>query len=230
MLENELITQAAETTEPVKQEVPVAPVVTSETLPSTESDKDIDEGDDLPTGEGQLSRKERRRLAFEAAQREKEQPKQRVADSDMFRTPQPAGRASNPTLVQLNKDWIDVFNRDCNQAAHDATKRKLASNGLLSVFRSLDRLNKEDTHEVLEYLCNVISTSQTGAYTRRIVFANLKFLPESSHEVMSRMLQLVIIAASDKDRSKARAHTDPLYAINLYTNGETRSNIDSFFE
>lgn len=217
MLENELQAQSdAPVVAPVLEPA-LTPAPTTEPTPTVET---------APVQ--QLSRRERRRLSQEAARAD--HLAERFATDDMFRTPQPKGRAGNPLLVQLGKDWIDKFNVSCTEAAHNVTERTLATNGLYSVFQSFDRLNKDDTHELLDYLCDTIKSSNTGAYTRRIIFANLKFLPASKHELMARMLQLVTIAASDEDRSKTRKHTDPLYAINLYTNGETRSNIDSYFE
>lgn len=181
----------------------------------------------------QETREQERRTARELAGRqEKDKNKGNQlpkADPTMFKTQQPAGRARNRTRVELCKAWIEAFDQDCRANAADPTKRSLASNGLRNVFTSLDTLNRLDTKEVLNHLTKVIETSNTGAWERRIVFANLKFLPESHRELMNRFLQLMTKYAEVDDKTKIRATIDPGYTISLYKDVETRSNLDAFF-
>lgn len=151
------------------------------------------------------------------------------ADPSMFNTKQPVGRARNRTRVELCKAWIEAFDQDCCANAADPSKRSLATNGLYSVFNSLDTLNRLDTKEVLAHMVKVIESSNTGAWERRIVFANLKFIPESHREMLNRFLQLMTQYAESEDKTKIRTKNDPSYAISLYKDIETRTNIDSFF-
>lgn len=151
------------------------------------------------------------------------------ADAGMFKTQQPVGRVRNRSRVDMCKAWIESFDQQCRATAADATKRSLATNGLYTVFTSLDTLNALDTKEILNHLSNTIMRSNTGAWERRIVFANLKFLPESKRELLNRMLQLMTQYAELENKSKIREKIDPSYAISLYKDVETRGNLDAFF-
>lgn len=147
----------------------------------------------------------------------------------MFKTEQPAGRARNRNRVALCKSWVDVFNQECHAQASNPQKRQSATNGLLSVFTSLDTLNRLDTKEVLQHMTEVMASSNTGAFGRRIIFSNLKFLPESKRELMHRMLELMTQYAELSDRTKIRLKSDPAFALSMYSDVETRSNLDAFF-
>lgn len=179
------------------------------------------------------TREQERRIARELANRQEKDKNKggnlAKADPTMFKTQQPAGRARNRTRVELCKAWIEAFDQDCRASAADPTKRSLATNGMLNVFKSLDTLNRLDTKEVLNHIDKVITSSNTGAWERRIVFANLKFLPESERELLNRFLQLMTQYAEADDKTKIRTKCDPGYAIGLYKDVETRTNIDSFF-
>lgn len=179
------------------------------------------------------SREQERRIARELANRQDKDKNKgsnlTKADPTMFKTQQPAGRARNKTRVELCKAWIEAFDQDCHANAADASKRSLATNGLRNVFTSLDTLNRLDTKEILNHMVKVIESSNTGAWERRIVFANLKFLPESQRELLNRFLQLMTQYAEIEDKTKIRGKIDPGFAIGMYKDVETRTNIDSFF-
>lgn len=215
MIEQEL-QKAAESTD-----TPVETVATTDT---------VDAGTELvaPAQETraplQLSRAERRA----AARAQEQQSAAKQANPAMFRT-QVEDRAHNPNRVQLCKDWADFFNTTCTTVQADAVKRKSATVGMNSVFTSLNALNREDTHTVLKYLVKVISTSNTGAFERRIVFANMKFLDGDARETFHRMIDLLVSYAKTEDKSAIRRRTDPTYAVGMYRDTTTRNNIDSFF-
>lgn len=175
------------------------------------------------------SRESERRAAREAQEQAAKEPSVRKADPSMFKTAQPAGRVRNKHRVELCKAWIDSFNTDCGAYSANASARSIATHGMRNVFTSLDTLNRLDTKEILVHLVKTIETSVTGAWERRIVFSNLKFLPESQRELLNRMLQLFTLYAEMDNKVLIRTKSDPSYAIGLYTDGETRANIDAFF-
>ena len=178
-----------------------------------------------PAPAPQMNRAERR-AALRA--QTTQQTEQRQVKPGMFRT-EVEDRAHNPIRVQLCKDWIDFFNTTCTTTAADAVKRRTATTGMASMFTSLNVLNREDTHTVLKYLTGVIESTNTGAFERRIVFANMKFLDGDSREMFHRMIDLMVAYATTEEKSAIRRRTDPTYAVAMYRDSTTRKNIDSFF-
>lgn len=174
----------------------------------------------------QLSRAERR--AALRQQNEQQQSQSRQADPAMFRT-QVEDRAPNPNRVQLCKDWIDFFNITCTTTEADPVKRKSATTGMNTVFTSLNVLNRDDCHAVLDYMVKTIESSATGAFERRIVFANMKFLEGDARETFHRMVDLMVSYANTDEKSAIRRRTDPTYAVSMYRDTTTRTNIDAYF-
>lgn len=200
----------------------------------TEGTDVVDQGTELKLPETQeagraplqLSRAERR--AALRQQNEQQQSQNRQANPAMFRT-QVEDRASNPTRVQLCKDWIDFFNTTCTTTEADPVKRKSATTGMNTVFTSLNVLNREDCHTVLDYLVKTIASSATGAFERRIVFANMKFLEGDARETFHRMIDLMVSYANTEEKAAIRRRTDPTYAVSMYRDSTTRVNIDEYF-
>lgn len=174
----------------------------------------------------QLSRAERR--AALRLQNEQQSSDIKQAKPGMFRT-QTEDRSPNPNRVQLCKDWIDFFNTTCTTVEADPVKRKSATSGMNTVFTSLNVLNREDCHTVLDYLVSVVSSSSTGAFERRIVFANMKFLDGDARETFHRMIDLMVSYANTEEKAAIRRRTDPTYAVSMYRDSTTRANIDAYF-
>lgn len=200
----------------------------------TDTEVRVDQGTEMTVehqeGEGRdklhLSRAERR--AALRQQNEQQAATAKQADPAMFRT-QVEDRAPNPNRVQFCKDWIDFFNRTCTTVEADPVKRKSAATGMNTVFTSLNVLNREDCHAVLDYLVSVISKSNTGAFERRIVFANMKFLEGDARETFHRMIDLMVSYANTEEKAAIRRRTDPTYAVSMYRDSTTRNNIDAYF-
>lgn len=201
----------------------------------TEGGDVVDQGTELKTPEGQdagrapvqLSRAERR-AALRQQNELQQQQGAKQAKPEMFRT-QVEDRAPNPSRVQLCKDWIDFFNTTCTTTEADPVKRKSATTGMNTVFTSLNVLNQEDCHAVLDYMVKVIESSATGAFERRIVFANMKFLEGDARETFHRMIDLMVSYANTEEKSAIRRRTDPTYAVSMYRDSTTRVNIDAYF-
>lgn len=188
---------------------------------------ELDEVEQKPKQEGKKPRDER--VVVTGKPEVAEQPQQRpTLTADMYASKDPSGRPSMPTRVKLCKEWIDEFNRTCHRTAADTKKRGCATNGFMSVLRSLDTLNKEDTHEVMKYLIDTIRSSETGAFDRTVVFANGGFLDNKEREVFFRMVHLLTTLVETRNLKRFRDRADPSYALSLYTSPVTRANIDSF--
>lgn len=207
---------------------------TLDPVDQTQGTDAVDQGTELKIPENQeagrapvhLSRAERR--AALRQQNELAQQSAKQANPAMFRT-QVDDRAPNPTRVQLCKDWIDYFNTTCTTTEADPVKRKSATTGMNTVFTSLNVLNKEDCHAVLDYMVKTIASSATGAFERRIVFANMKFLEGDARETFHRMIDLMVSYANTEEKSAIRRRTDPTYAVSMYRDSTTRVNIDAYF-
>lgn len=207
---------------------------TLDPVEETQGTDAVDQGTELKIPENQeagrapvhLSRAERR--AALRQQNEQAQQGAKQANPAMFRT-QVDDRAPNPTRVQLCKDWIDFFNTTCTTTEADPVKRKSATTGMNTVFTSLNVLNKEDCHAVLDYMVKTIASSATGAFERRIVFANMKFLEGDARETFHRMIDLMVSYANTEEKSAIRRRTDPTYAVSMYRDSTTRVNIDAYF-
>lgn len=153
----------------------------------------------------------------------------RIADPSLFKKSQPTGMPGNPARVSVCKAQIDRFNHECRRTAENHSIRASATSGLYNTFRSLDTMNRDDVHEVLDYLVKVIRSSTTGAFDRTIVFANMCHLRESERDVMTRMLHLVTVFAETKNPDAFRRRVDPAYILEVYKSEQTRLNIDSYF-